>query len=80
MTYRIVDATGLVLAEIRFHSAIHDDLVAVYLQDICEVLGGAGYHSIAIAETEEEEKEVEEEPKMAFQLSRFGATLTRRNK
>ena len=56
MKYRITDATGMVLAEIRFHSAIHDDLVAVYLQDVCEVLDGAGYHSIAIAETKTEEE------------------------
>ena len=50
MTYRITDDAGFLIAEIRFHNRIHDDLVAVYLQDVCEVLGAAGYHPV----TEEE--------------------------
>jgi hypothetical protein len=51
MTYRIVDESGMALAEIKFNSRIHDDLVAVYLQDVVELLDGAGYQPI----TEEEE-------------------------
>ena len=49
-TYRITDDAGFLIAEIRFHNRTHDDLVAVYLQDVCEVLGAAGYHPV----TEEE--------------------------
>ena len=46
MTYRIVDGFGIPIAEVKFHSGIHDDLVAVYLQDVCEVLSAAGYHPV----------------------------------
>ena len=51
MTYRITDDAGFLIAEIRFHNRTHEDLVAVYLQDVCEVLGAAGYHPV----TEEKE-------------------------
>ena len=51
MKYRITDDAGFLIAEIRFHNRTHDDLIAVYLQDVCEVLGAAGYHPV----TEEEE-------------------------
>ena len=46
MIYRIVDGAGMALAEVRFNSRIHDDLVAVYLQDIVELLDGGGYQPI----------------------------------
>ena len=54
MKYRIVDATGTPIAEIKFHPAIHHDLVDEYLQDISQLLDAAGYHSITIPVTEEE--------------------------
>ena len=50
MKYRITDDAGFLIAEIRFHNRTHDDLVAVYLQDVCEVLGAAGYHAVNINE------------------------------
>ena len=50
MKYRITDDAGFLIAEIRFHNRTHDDLVAVYLQDVCEVLGAAGYHAVDIDE------------------------------
>jgi hypothetical protein len=46
MRYRIVDSAGFLIAEIRFHPSTDDDLVAVHLQDVCEVLGAAGYHPV----------------------------------
>ena len=53
MTYRIVEATGEPIAEIKFNSAINGDLTAVYMQEICAVLDAGGYHSIVIPAEEE---------------------------
>jgi hypothetical protein len=46
MTYRITDPAGFLIAEIKFHSSIDDDLLAVYLQDMCEILGAGSYHPV----------------------------------
>ena len=51
MKYQLIDGSGFMVAEIRFHNRTHDDLVAVYLQDVCEVLGAIGYNAIAEEET-----------------------------
>ena len=61
MKYRITDDTGFLIAEIRFHNKTHDDLIAVYLQDVCEVLGAAGYHPVPVYERKARITRTEEE-------------------
>ena len=46
MKYRITDPAGFLIAEIRFHNRTNEDLLAVYLQDICKILGAGGYHPV----------------------------------
>ena len=50
MKYQLIDESGFLVAEVRFNSRIHDDLIAVYLQDMCECVDAMGY-----APVEEEE-------------------------
>jgi hypothetical protein len=42
-TYRIVDHTGIHLAEVKFHDRLDEGLHPVYLQDICESMSAYGY-------------------------------------
>lgn len=42
-TYRIVDYTGIHLAEVTFHSRLNESSHPVYLQGICESLEAWGY-------------------------------------
>ena len=51
-TYRIVDHTGIHLAEVRFHDRLDEGLHPIYLQDICESMDAYGYHAIAIKSLE----------------------------
>jgi len=43
MKYKLIDESGHLIAEVKFNSSIHDDLIAVYLQDMCECVGAMGY-------------------------------------
>ena len=43
MKYQLIDESGFLVAEVRFNSRIVDDLIAVYLQDMCECVGAIGY-------------------------------------
>ena len=43
MKYQLIDESGHLIAEVKFNSSIHDDLIAVYLQDMCECVGAMGY-------------------------------------
>ena len=45
-TYRIVDHTGIHLAEVRFHDRLDEGLHPIYLQDICESMSAYGYASV----------------------------------
>ena len=51
-TYRIVDHTGIHLAEVRFHTRLDEGLHPIYLQDICESMDAYAYHSLAVKEPE----------------------------
>ena len=42
-TYRIVDHTGIHLAEVTFHARLDEGLHPIYLQDICESMSAYGY-------------------------------------
>jgi hypothetical protein len=42
-TYRIVDHTGIHLAEVTFHTRLDEGLHPIYLQDICESMSAYGY-------------------------------------
>ena len=43
MEYQLLDSSGWLVAKVQFNSRIHDDLIAVYLQDMCECVGAIGY-------------------------------------
>ena len=43
MKYQLIDESGFLVAEVKFNSSIHDDLISVYLQDMCECVGAIGY-------------------------------------
>ena len=43
MEYQLLDESGWLVAKVQFNSRIHDDLVTVYLQDMCECVGAIGY-------------------------------------
>ena len=43
MKYQLIDESGFLVAEVKFNSMIVDDLIAVYLQDMCECVGAIGY-------------------------------------
>jgi len=45
-TYRIVDYTGIHLAEVKFHSRLDEGLHPVYLQDICDSMDAVGYAAV----------------------------------
>jgi len=45
-TYRIVDYTGIYLAEVKFHSRLDEGLHPVYLQDICDTMDAVGYAAV----------------------------------
>lgn len=45
-TYRIVDHTGVHLAEVRFHDRLDEGLHPIYLQDICESMSAYGYAAV----------------------------------
>ena len=51
MRYELIDGSGYLVAEVKFNSRIVDDLVAVYLQDMCECVGAIGYNPVAEEET-----------------------------
>jgi hypothetical protein len=52
-TYRIVDYTGIHLAEVKFHSRLDEGLHPVYLQDICESMDAVGYAAVEQPELSE---------------------------
>jgi hypothetical protein len=52
-TYRIVDHTGIHLAEVRFHTRLDEGLHPIYLQDICESMSAYGYAAVKQPELSE---------------------------
>ena len=50
MKYQLIDESGFLVAEVRFNSRIVDDLIAVYLQDMCECVGAIGYTPVPVEE------------------------------
>lgn len=57
MRYQLIDESGFAVAEVTFNSRIHDDLIAVYLQDMCECVGAIGYNPITEPMTRREKHE-----------------------
>ena len=51
--YRIVDHTGIHLAEVKFHARLDEGLHPIYLQDICESMGAYGYAAVKQPELSE---------------------------
>ena len=52
-TYRIVDHTGIHLAEVRFHARLDEGLHPIYLQDICESKDAYSYAAVKQPELSE---------------------------
>lgn len=52
-TYRIVDHTGIHLAEVTFHARLDEGLHTIYLQDICESMDAVGYAAVKQPELSE---------------------------
>ena len=53
MEYQLFDSSGWLVAKVQFNSRIHDDLVAVYLQDICECVDAIGYNLVPATDPKE---------------------------
>ena len=58
MRYELIDGSGYLVAEVKFNSRIVDDLVAVYLQDMCECVGAIGYNPVKEPLTRRERHEL----------------------
>ena len=54
MEYKLLDSSGCAVAKVRFNSSIHDDLIAVYLQDMCECVDAIGYTPVSAIDIDEE--------------------------
>lgn len=52
-TYRIVDHTGIHLAEVTFHARLDEGLHPIYLQDICELMDAWSYAAVKQPELSE---------------------------
>ena len=58
MRYQLIDESGFAVADVEFNSRIHDDLIAVYLQDMCECVGAIKYNPMKEFMTRKERHEL----------------------
>ena len=54
MEFKLWDPTGWCVAKVQFNKRIHDDLIAVYLQDMCECVDAVGYTPVSAINIDEE--------------------------